>query len=319
MVPVEVIGREYLETLTNRPSHVQNQILNNIEDIGQSVGSVDDSIESIKGIHGVYGTGVDSQIASFARNLFGNDPAFTKGVLELENILIEVSNIVDEFEETIDLFGDLNLQDTSAFALRVYLDKVDLVLPDGVRAEIQTVLDELPGFSKLSEQLGGIYNNFVINDTLTNIVDQIIGDVLCETGLSNYLRHNCWVRMLPEYAMHFHDNIRLFQRLGTRVLPKCTYGKIFHIMDEPLAHIYRFAQDAYSFIDFLDNRKAILGGIVGRYRNLIKTLNEYYPLCLELVDDNTPTLQNGVVVDNLGNPLNEVSNVPPTTSVVGLN
>ena len=126
--------------------------------------------------------------------------------------------------------------------------------------------------------------------------------------MSSVLTKESWLGMLPEYAINFHDNIRLFQRLGTRVMPNCTYGKIYNIMDEPLAHIYNFAQDAYFFSDLLQNRKAVIANIVGKYRNMIKRLNNYFPICAEISVDNTP--QNtgyGVPTDMNGNAVQEVS------------
>lgn len=287
LTTAETIGREYLEATLQPPSGKIDNLFYRIKSINQRSYSVDESLQEIKDIHGSW-SGVDEELVSFAKNLFGDDPNFRQSLLELENVIIQAQNISEDFNTLVSVANNLTLEDVSNTLSRAYLDNVDILLPKGLRKEIQNNLDEFPFFSEMSEALGGLYANFVISDKATNIVDGIIGDVLNETGLSSILKKDSWIGMLPEYAMNFHDNVRLFQRLGTRVMPSCTYGKIYNIMDEPLAHVYSFAQDAYFFIGLLENRTAVLAEIIGKYRGMIKKLNSFFPICTEISVDNTP-------------------------------
>jgi len=302
----EIIGREYLEATIKRPCINVDNLFYQIKNINQRAYSIDESVGAIQEIHGEW-KGVDEELISFAKNMFGDDAGFRQGILELENILIEAQSVRDSVNSLISISNNITFADVSNVALRAYLDSVEILLPQGVKNGIQNNLDTMPFFTEMSEALGSLYADFIVDDKMTNIIDGIIGSVLDETGLSSVLKKDCWLGMLPEYAMNFHDNVRLFQRLGTRVSPSCTYGKIYNIMDEPLAHIYNYAQDAYFFLDLLDNRRAVIAGIVGKYRNMIKKLNNYFPICAEISVENTP--QNtgyGVSTDMNGNVVQEV-------------
>lgn len=303
----ELIGREYLEATIQRPSTNIDNLFYNIKRINQRAYSIDDSVQEIQSIHGEW-SGVDTELVSFAKNLFGNDAGFRQGILELENILAEAQGVRDNINSIISVANNLSFQDVSTTVLRAYLDSVHILLPQGVKKELQNNLETMPFFSEMSEALGSVYADFIVDDKMTNIIDGIIGNILDETGLSSVVSKESWLGMLPEYAINFHDNIRLFQRLGTRVMPNCTYGKIYNVMDEPLAHIYNFAQDAYFFSDLLANRKVVISNIVNKYRNMIKKLNNFFPICAEISVDNIP--QNtgyGIPTDMNGNVVQEVS------------
>lgn len=285
----EIVGREYLEAqLPTRDSYKTRKIFDNIKNINQTVGGIDSSLEKVKTLHGPY-KGPSGEFVSFAKNLFGKDANFRSSILEIENTLIGIENLVESVEDTVDLVGSLTLQDVSTALLKGYLANVEILLPDGIKTAITNQLNKMPLFTEMSEALGTLYTNILIPDNAINMIDGVIGSVLDDTGLSNVLGKHSWIRMLPEYAENFHDNVRLFQRLGTRVLPKCTYGKLFHKMDEPLAHIYNLAQDAFGFLDILDNRKKYLGILLEQYSDLVKKINNIFPICHEYSVDSTPT------------------------------
>jgi hypothetical protein len=308
----EIVGREYLESqMPSRDGYKTRKVFDNISLINQSVGSVEDSVAKVAKLHGPY-RGPSTELVSFTKNLFGRDEGFRSSILEIENTVIGIQRIVKDVSELGDLIGDITLQDVSATLLRGYLKNVDILLPDGVRTAITSSLNKMPLFTEVSEALGTIYSNIIIPDNAINMVDGIIGNVLDSTGLSSVLGQHTWIRMLPEYAENFHDNIRLFQRLGSRVLPKCTYGKIFNIMDEPLAHLYNLAQDTFSFLDVLDNRKKYLGILFQQYGDLVKKINNLYPMCHEYSVSNEPLNisigRETAFVDILGDKINKTEN-----------
>lgn len=305
----EVIGREYIESQIRRPSSNVDKLINSVKRINQNAYSVDGSVQKIQELHGDWNGG-GNDFLNFAKSLFDGNPSFTKTLLELENIVTEAQNTVYDFQSLVTDIDNLSFQDASNALMRAYLDHTRLLLPDGVSDSLSSQTEKLPLFKEMSEALGSVYYNFIVNDKLTNIIDGVIGDVLEETGLSNMLRKDCWLRMIPEYALNFHRNVSIFQRMGTRVMPKCTYGKIYNIMDEPLAHIYNFAQDALFFLELLDNRVNIISNIIGQYRGMIMKLNSYYPVCVETALINQPTTVtiggSSVYTDILGNPTQDV-------------
>ena len=308
----EIVGREYLESqIPSRDSYKVRKMLDNISLINQSVGSVDDSLSKVAEIHGPY-KGPSAELISFTKNLFGRDEGFRTSILEIENSAIGIRRIVEDVEEMGYLVGDTTLQDVSTALLRGYLKNVDILMPDSVRGAITENLNRMPLFTEVSEALGSIYSNILIPDNAINMVDNLIGLTLESTGLSNVLEQHSWIRMMPEYAENFHDNVRLFQRLGSRVLPKCTYGKIFHEMDEPLAHLYNLAQDAFGFLDILDNRKKYLEILFQQYGDLVRRINNLYPLCHEYSVTNEPLNipigAESAFVDILGNKINKTQN-----------
>lgn len=306
----EFVGRDFiLQQLPSRDSYRTRQVLDDIRQIKDNADGIDLSLNRIQTLHGPY-NGASNELASFARNLFGDDPVFRAGILEIERGLIEAQQLLGNFSDLSDSVGDLTFSDVSTALTRAYLREVEILLPNNISESIRNDLSRFPLFTQMSESLGSLYENFVINDTATNLVDGIIQQSLDESGLSSVLNQHQWHRTIPEYAINFHDNVRLFQRLGTRVLPKCTYGKIFNIMDEPLAHIYNLAHDVLGFVDIFENRRKYLSQLFGIYRDLIRKINNIYPICHEYTVSNTPEniiVANGMVnVDNLGNPTQPV-------------
>jgi len=277
----EIVGREYLESLLpSRDNLRTNQLIDKVRRINSNVGGVDEALQTVKELHGPY-RGASEELVSFTKNLFGDSPVFTNSILEIEQSIIGTQRIISDIKDLEGDIDDITFQDLSATLLRGYLDNVRILLPDSVRNNITDRLNEMPLFTKMSEALGVVYSNIIVPDNSVNMIDNVIGSVLDETGLSNVLGKGSWVRLLPEYAENFHNNVRLFQRVGSRVLPKCTYGKIFHKMDEPLAHIYNLAQDVFGFLDILDNRKVYLNMIFQQYGDLAKMVNNIYPMCHE--------------------------------------
>ena len=237
----ELVGREIIEAqIPSRNSYKINNIIDNIRRINENVIDVDESVAEIGKLHGEW-TGSGNDFVDFTRNLFGNDPDFVDTILELENSAIALKNIVTNVEGIVDTSKSLTFSELSGALVRGYLRNVEILLPDGVNAKITENLQQYPLFTKISESLGSMYYNIALSDNALDMVDSIIGQTLDDTGLSNVLSQHQWIRMLPEYAINFHNNVRLFQRLGSRVLPKCTYSKVFNIMDEPLAHLYDLA------------------------------------------------------------------------------
>jgi hypothetical protein len=301
----ELVGREYIESqLPTRDSHKTTSIIDGIMRINGNVGGVDKSLDAIQKLHGPW-TGSSSELVSFSKNLFGNDPEFKSGLLELEKGITELQSIKSNLDGIISDSRDLTLTDVSTALMRGYLRNVTILLPDGISKAISGELSGLPLFTQISESLGAVYHNFVVTDKGLDMVDGIIQSAIDESGLSSVLDKHAWIRMLPEYASNFHDNIRLFQRMGTRVLPKCTFGKLYHKMDEPLAHIYNLAKDVLNFRDIFDNRKKYLSILFKQYGDLIRKINNMYPICHEYSLDNTskPIHLGGetIGVDILGN------------------
>lgn len=315
----EVVGREIIEAqIPSRDSYKINNIIDNIRRINENVGDTDLALGEVKKLQGEW-TGSDDGFVSFTKNLFGNDSDFTNTILELENSAIALKNITTNIEGLVDTSKTLTFSEVSTALMRGYLRNVEILLPEGVKNSINENIKEFPLFVELSESLGSMYYNMALSDNTINMVDSIIGDTLESTGLSNILSQHQWVRMLPEYAVNFHNNVRLFQRLGSRVLPKCTYSKVFHIMDEPLAHMYDLASDVLGFLDVLDNRKKYLKLLIGEYGALLKKINNVYPICHEYSIENTPFLANinneGVLVDNMGRKINKTDNFKSVVSV----
>lgn len=306
----ELVGREYLlQQLPSRDSYRTRQVIDRIYNINESANGIEDSLNRVQALHGPY-NGASTELASFAKNLFGDDPVFRAGILEIEQGLIEAQQLFRNVEGLIDDVSNLTFSDVSTALMRGYLRQVEILLPSSVKDAIQADLERFPLFTKMSEGLGMLYENFVINDGATNLIDGIIQSALDESGLSSVLNQHDWYRTIPEYAINFHDNVRLFQRLGTRVLPKCTYGKIYNIMDEPLAHIYNLAHDVLGFIDIFENRRKYLSLLFGQYRDLIRKINNLYPVCHEYSvtnDVQSIVVGDGTVdVDILGKAANPV-------------
>ena len=109
-----------------------------------------------------------------------------------------------------------------------------------------------------------------------------------------------------------HNNVRLFQRLATRVLPRCSYSNVFHVMDEPLAHLYDLARDALFFLDVLDNRKKYINSLISAYGDLLRKINNMYPMCHQYSVANVPSIAtvggDAILVDNMGNKVNQTDN-----------
>ena len=301
----EIVGREFIESqIPSRDSYKVNRIYDNIRRVNEKVGDVDVSTREIKRLHGPF-TGAGSEFVAFTKNMFGNDPDFVGTILELEKSAIALKDIVSNVEGIIDDSKTLTMSEVSTALMRGYLRNVETLLPKSVSNAITSNLNEFPLFTKVSETLGTVYHNIVLSDNATDIVDNIIGDTLESTGLSNILTQHDWIRMLPEYAVNFHNNTRLFQRLATRVLPRCSYPNVFHIMDEPLAHLYDLARDALFFLDVLNNRKKYIKFLIDEYGDLLRKINNLYPLCHEYSVENNPELVNiagdTVLVDYMGN------------------
>lgn len=314
----EFVGREFiLEQMPSNDSYKTRKLVDKIHQVNENVKGLDNSLNRIQALHGPY-NGASTELLNFTKNLFGNDPAFRSSILDLERGVINLKNAFQGVEDIVDLAGDITFADLSTGLLRAYLRNVEILLPPAIKGAIQDNLERFPWFSQMSESLGSLYHNFVLNDGATNLVDQMITGVLEDTGLSNVLSQHDWIRMLPEYAANFHDNVRLFQRLGSRVLPKCTFSKIYNIMDEPLAHIYNLANDAFGFLDVFDNRKRYLNLLFNQYQNLIRKINNLYPICHEYSAPSGPQdirISGDIVsVDILGNPTKSVEatgSIPP--------
>ena len=300
----EIVGREYIESqMPSNNSYKVNGIIDNIRRINEKVGDIDVSTKEIKRIHGPY-TGAGNEFVSFTKNLFGNDPEFVGTILELENSAIALNDIVSNVQGVVDASKTLTMSEVSTALMRGYLRNVDTLLPKSISNAITTNLSEFPLFTDISETLGSVYYNMALSDNAVDMVDSIIGDTLDATGLSNILTQHDWIRMLPEYAANFHNNTRLFQRLATRVLPKCSYPNVFHVMDEPLAHLYDLARDTFSFLDILKNRKKYIKFLIDEYVDLLRKIDNMYPLCHEYSLDNIPESINvggdNILVDYMG-------------------
>jgi hypothetical protein len=308
----EIVGREYIESqIPSNNSYKVNNLIDNIRRVNERVGDIDVSKREIQRIHGPY-NGAGAEFVSFTKNLFGNDPEFVSTILELERSAIALNDIVSNVGDAIDTAKTLTMSEVSTALMRGYLRNVETLLPKSISNTITNNLSEFPLFTEISETLGSVYYNIALSDNAIDMVDSIIGDTLDATGLSNILTQHDWIRMLPEYAANFHNNTRLFQRLATRIMPKCSYANVFHVMDEPLAHLYDLARDSFSFLDILSNRKKYIKFLIDEYGDLLRKINNIYPLCHEYSLDNLPTSVNiggdNVLVDYMGDKIYKTDN-----------
>lgn len=315
----EIVGREFIESqLPTKDSFRVNGIFDNIRRINENVGGVDRALTKVNELHGKW-TGGSNEFVAFIKNLVGDDPSFISTILEVEKAAEELTSLVSNIEGVIDDSKQLTFSEVSTALTKGYLRNVEMLLPDSVSKRIKSNLQDFPLFTEISESLGSVYYNLTIPDNSIDMVDGILQDTLESTGLSSILSQHTWARLLPEYALNLHNNVRLFQRLGSRVLPKCTYGKVFNIMDEALAHMYDLARDVLFFFDVLDNRKTYLRALINIYGDLLMKVSNYYPLCHQYSVDTPPTEitvgSENILVDILGNPVNTTDNNTTTRGV----
>jgi len=302
----EVVGREYIEALLPARDAKTTSMIDNIRHINEGIGGVGQAVQEIAIIHGPP-KGFGGETLGALGSIFGGaDGGFAQTIHQLESAADGVLDAIDNAENLVDTFKTLTFSDVGTALTRAYLRNVETLLPKGISDAISSNIQQFPMFAKISESLGLVFYNMKILNNGIDLIDGVMQDVMDSTGLSTLLGQHSLVRMLPQYAMNLHQNIRLVQRLAMRFMPPCTFGKLFHKMDKALAHMYDFANDVLSYLNILDNRKAYLQALVGQYGSFLSLVNNFYPICHEYTAPNdlkqVDVDGRKVDVDILGNP-----------------
>lgn len=299
------VNVDFLESiLPSRDSYKTRGLTDEIHLLRGYAGGIDGSLDRVRDIHGTW-TGSSVEILAFVNNLFEGSSEFNDIIGELRTRVGELQGLSANLDGVEGVVGGDNLSNVSAALLREYRKRLIAISPDGLSNRLIGGEENMPSFTQISESLGSTYHNFYLADNSTDLVEGLIQDAIDSSGLSSVLSKHCWIRLLPEYADLFHSNIQKFNILAARILPRCTYGKIFNKMDEPLAHIYNLAGDVLGFINILNNRVKYLSILFQQYGDLLRLIDNIYPLCHNYTLTNTPEPINlvgeSLGVDILGN------------------
>ena len=314
----EIVGREYIESqLPSRNNFKVNGIIDNIRQINEGVGGIDSAMDTVASLHGPY-KGIGGEALAFIGGV-GGTGAFTQSLLQVEQAASQVQSILDGAENIEELFRNLTFQDVAPTLTKMYLRNVKILLPDSVSKSISNHLNEIPLFNDISEAIGSVFYNIRSVEDGVELVDGVMQDVLDATGLSTLLGKDSLLRTIPEYVINMEHNYQIIRRMAMRYMPSCSFGKIFQVVDEAIAHMYDLANDVMGYAHMFDNRQLYIKGLINQYGGLLKLLNNYFPACHQYTT-NIPPLEieyegRKIMVDKLGNASSpQGSRIPVSTS-----